>query len=140
MVSRGELVEIGGGFRVPEVMAESGARLVEVGTTNRTHLDDYRSAISRHDPALVLKVHQSNYRIVGFTEAVDVAALAALGVSLVVDLGSGLLDSATPWLAAGPPAGGAARKFRSNRSARHPARPPRRKWADRKPTAGGRGC
>ena len=104
VVSRGELVEIGGGFRVPEVMAESGARLVEVGTTNRTHLDDYRSAISRDDPALVLKVHQSNYRIVGFTEAVDVAALAALGVPLVVDLGSGLLDSATPWLAAGPPA------------------------------------
>jgi len=102
-VSRGELVEIGGGFRVPEVMAESGARLVEVGTTNRTRLDDYRSAVARDDPALLLKVHQSNYRIVGFTEAVDVGALARLGVPVVSDLGSGLLDAATPWLATGPP-------------------------------------
>ena len=104
VVSRGELVEIGGGFRVPEVMAESGARLVEVGTTNRTRLDDYTGALaSHHGVAALLKVHPSNYRIVGFTEAVPVAALAGLGPPVVVDLGSGLLDAATPWLAGGPP-------------------------------------
>ncbi|MBV9933093.1 MAG: L-seryl-tRNA(Sec) selenium transferase [Actinobacteria bacterium] len=99
-VSRGELVEIGGGFRVPEVMAQSGARLREVGTTNRTRLADYAAA----DADVVLKVHQSNYRIVGFTEAVDVRQLATLGRPVVVDQGSGLLDAATPWLADGPPA------------------------------------
>ncbi len=106
VVSRGELVEIGGGFRVPEVMAQSGARLVEVGTTNRTRLADYRSAVvGAADPiALVLKVHQSNYRIVGFTDSVDVAALAGLGPPVVADIGSGLLDAATPWLDGGPPA------------------------------------
>ena len=104
VVSRGELVEIGGGFRVPDVMAQSGARLVEVGTTNRTHPRDYERALaSSTDIALVLKVHQSNYRIVGFTAAVEVAELSVLGPPVVVDLGSGLLDAATPWLAAGPP-------------------------------------
>jgi L-seryl-tRNA(Ser) seleniumtransferase len=103
VVSRGELVEIGGGFRVPDVLAQSGARLVEVGTTNRTRLGDYRSALD-DDTALVLKVHQSNYRIVGFTESVAVRELAALGPPVVVDLGSGLLDAATPWLTGGPPA------------------------------------
>ena len=102
VVSRGELVEIGGGFRVPEVMEQSGATLAEVGTTNRTRLSDYRGAVS-DDTALVLKVHQSNYRIVGFTEAVEVAELATLGPPVVVDLGSGLLDAATPWLEEGPP-------------------------------------
>ena len=102
VVSRGELVEIGGGFRVPEVMVQSGAMLVEVGTTNRTRLADYRAALSG-DPALVLKVHQSNYRIVGFTASVAVDDLAPLGPPVVVDLGSGLLDAATPWLAEGPP-------------------------------------
>ena len=100
VVSRGELVEIGGGFRVPEVMDQSGARLVEVGTTNRTRLDDYRV----DDAAMVLKVHQSNYRVVGFTEDTSVAELATLGVPVVVDIGSGLLDAATPWLRDGPPA------------------------------------
>jgi len=104
VVSRGELVEIGGGFRVPEVMAQSGARLVEVGTTNRTRRADYAEAVAAHDPALLLKVHQSNYRIVGFTEDVGVPALAGLGVPVVADVGSGLLDSATPWLEGGPPA------------------------------------
>ncbi len=106
VVSRGELVEIGGGFRVPEVMAQSGARLREVGTTNRTRLDDYRRAVRDDgDPAaLVLKVHPSNYRIVGFTESVAIAALAGLGVPVAADLGSGLLDAATPWLPDGPPA------------------------------------
>ena len=103
VVSRGELVEIGGGFRVPEVMAQSGARLVEVGTTNRTHTLDYQRAVDSGDVGLVLKVHQSNYRIVGFTAAVAVGALAALGPPVVVDLGSGLLDAATPWLPDGPP-------------------------------------
>jgi L-seryl-tRNA(Ser) seleniumtransferase len=103
LVSRGELVEIGGGFRIPDVMAESGARLVEVGTTNRTRLADYRRALTG-DTALVLKVHQSNYRIVGFTEATTVTELAGLGPPLLVDAGSGLLDAATPWLPSGPPA------------------------------------
>ncbi|MGH9284987.1 MAG: L-seryl-tRNA(Sec) selenium transferase, partial [Acidimicrobiales bacterium] len=102
VVSRGELVEIGGGFRVPEVMAQSGAHLVEVGTTNRTRLGDYQAALTGRS-ALMLKVHQSNYRIVGFTEQVGVAALAGLGPPVVADLGSGLLDAATPWLAGGPP-------------------------------------
>ena len=105
VASRGELVEIGGGFRVPEVMAESGARLIEVGTTNRTRLADYAAAVeSRHGVAAVLKVHPSNYRIEGFTESVPVRDLAALGPPVLVDLGSGLLDAATPWLASGPPA------------------------------------
>jgi L-seryl-tRNA(Ser) seleniumtransferase len=102
VVSRGELVEIGGGFRVPEVLAQSGATLVEVGTTNRTRLADYRRAIA-DDTAVLLKVHTSNYRIVGFTETTPVASLAELGVPVVVDLGSGLLDAATPWLPEGPP-------------------------------------
>lgn len=101
-VSRGELVEIGGGFRVPDVMAQSGARLVEVGTTNRTRVADYEAVLD-DDLALVLKVHRSNYTISGFTEETSVASLATLPVPLVVDLGSGLLDAACPWLADGPP-------------------------------------
>ena len=103
-VSRGELVEIGGGFRVPEIVAQSGARLVEVGTTNRTRRRDYTAATEAGEVALCLRVHQSNYRIVGFTEAPNVAELADLGVPLVVDIGSGLLDEACQWLAGGPPA------------------------------------
>ena len=104
LVSRGELVEIGGAFRVPDVLRQSGAKLVEVGTTNRTRVGDYEAALADHPTtALVLKVHQSNYRIVGFTESVPVDALAALGPPVAVDLGSGLLDAATPWLAGGPP-------------------------------------
>ena len=99
-VSRGELVEIGGGFRVPDVMTASGARLVEVGTTNRTRAEDYEGALAHPggDVALLLKVHQSNYRIVGFTQTVEVPALVALGPPVVVDVGSGLLDANTPWL------------------------------------------
>jgi len=100
-VSRGELVEIGGGFRVPEVMAESGARLVEVGTTNRTRRDDYARVAG--DVAMLLKVHQSNYRITGFTEETSVADVASIGPPVLVDLGSGLLDAACPWLPGGPP-------------------------------------
>jgi L-seryl-tRNA(Ser) seleniumtransferase len=87
-------------------MAQSGARLVDVGTTNRTRLADYRQAVARPgaDPALVLKVHPSNYRIEGFVEDTPVDQLATLGVPVVADIGSGLLDAATPWLADGPPA------------------------------------
>ncbi len=105
-VSRGESVEIGGGFRVPEVMEESGARLIDVGTTNRTRVTDYRRAIDRpgSDIALLLKVHPSNYRIEGFTEGVGIHALAGLGPPVVADIGSGLLDAACPWLPGGPPA------------------------------------
>src|SRR6266487_2435910 len=97
VVSRGELVEIGGGFRVPEIMAESGCRLVEVGTTNRTRRSDYAAAVGA-DTALVLKVHASNYRMVGFVESAPVAELTSLGPPVMVDAGSGLLDEATPWL------------------------------------------
>ncbi len=102
-VSRGESVEIGGSFRVPDVMAQSGATLVDVGTTNRTRLDDYRRAIDGGDVALVLKVHPSNYRIEGFVESCSVAELANLDVPVVVDLGSGLVDAACPWLPGPPP-------------------------------------
>ena len=106
VVSRGESVEIGGGFRVPEVMEQSGARLVDVGTTNRTRLGDYRKAIERknNDVALILKVHPSNYRVEGFVEETPVDQLATLGVPVVSDIGSGLLDAACPWLSDGPPA------------------------------------
>jgi L-seryl-tRNA(Ser) seleniumtransferase len=97
VVSRGELVEIGGGFRVPEIMAESGCRLVEVGTTNRTRRADYERAVGA-ETALVLKVHASNYRMVGFVESTPVDALASLGPPVMVDSGSGLLDETTPWL------------------------------------------
>ncbi|HLM62935.1 MAG TPA: L-seryl-tRNA(Sec) selenium transferase [Acidimicrobiales bacterium] len=100
-VSRGELIEIGGGFRIPEIMELSGTRLVEVGTTNRTRAGDY-SAVAR-DAALLLKVHASNYRIEGFTGAATVSELAALGPPVVVDVGSGLLDAGCPWLPDGPP-------------------------------------
>ncbi|MEA3020977.1 MAG: L-seryl-tRNA(Ser) seleniumtransferase [Actinomycetota bacterium] len=99
-VSRGELIEIGGGFRIPDVLASSGAELVEVGTTNRTRLADYRTA---GEVALALKVHPSNYRLTGFTESVSVRDLVTLGAPVLVDIGSGLLDAATPWLPAGPP-------------------------------------
>jgi L-seryl-tRNA(Ser) seleniumtransferase len=103
VVSRGELVEIGGGFRVPDVLASSGARLKEVGTTNRTRFRDYENAITDLTAA-VLKVHTSNYRITGFTESTPVRDLTRLGLPIVVDLGSGLLDSRCPWLPGGPPA------------------------------------
>ena len=105
-VSRGESVEIGGAFRVPEVMEQSGARLVDVGTTNRTRLADYERAIVRpgNDVALVLKVHPSNYRIEGFVEDTSVRELAGLGVPVVADIGSGLVDATVPWIHGAPPA------------------------------------
>jgi L-seryl-tRNA(Ser) seleniumtransferase len=94
IVSRGELVEIGGSFRIPDVLRASGARLVEVGTTNRTHAADYERAITS-ETAVLLKVHQSNFAMVGFTKAVPVDELAAIGrkrgIPTVVDLGSGSL-------------------------------------------------
>jgi L-seryl-tRNA(Ser) seleniumtransferase len=108
LVSRGESVEIGGGFRVPEVMEQSGAVLVDVGTTNRTRRSDYERALARPGSrvALILKVHPSNYRVEGFVEDTPTAALAALpgSVPVVADIGSGLLDAACPWLPDGPPA------------------------------------
>jgi len=90
VISRGELVEIGDGFRIPELLAAGGARLREVGTTNRTHLADYADAIGP-DTGFVLKVHPSNFRIEGFAAGVPVSELTSLGVPVVADIGSGLL-------------------------------------------------
>jgi L-seryl-tRNA(Ser) seleniumtransferase len=106
LVSRGELVEIGGGFRIPEVIAQSGARLVEVGATNRTRLADYERALGPQT-RVILKTHPSNYRILGFTESVPREPLAALahahGLAFVEDLGSGaLIDMARFGLPAEP--------------------------------------
>ncbi len=106
VVSRGQLVEIGGSFRLPEVFATSGARLREVGTTNRTRLADYEAAIGP-DTAALIRVHASNYRIVGFTESVAIAALAALahakGIWAIDDIGSGALGPGRPPGPAGEP-------------------------------------
>ena len=100
VISRGELVEIGGSFRVPDIMRKSGARLVEVGTTNRTHLDDYRRALSAASGAIV-SVHRSNFAIEGFVASVSAAALAPLadetGVPLLHDFGSGLMLDLSAW-------------------------------------------
>ena len=94
IISRGQLVEIGGGFRIPDVLRQSGATLVEVGTTNRTHLSDFRDAISP-ETALLLRVHSSNFKQIGFTAEVSLADMVALahsvGLPVVDDLGSGTL-------------------------------------------------
>ncbi len=94
IVSRGQLIEIGGSFRIPAVMEQSGSRLCEVGTTNKTHLTDYQQAIT-DETALLMKVHTSNYRIIGFTEEVSTAELVKLGnqynIPVLDDLGSGML-------------------------------------------------
>jgi L-seryl-tRNA(Ser) seleniumtransferase len=98
IVSRGELVEIGGGFRVPEILAQSGCRLIEVGTTNRTRAADYTAALDANPGAMIVRVHRSNFALVGFTETPAVSELASLArekkVLLLHDLGSGALDPA----------------------------------------------
>jgi L-seryl-tRNA(Ser) seleniumtransferase len=106
IVSRGELIEIGGSFRIPEIMAKSGARLAEVGTTNRTRADDYRDALGS-DTGIIVKVHRSNFALAGFVAeatAVELATLAAeSGVPLLHDLGSGLMISLDEYGLSGEP-------------------------------------
>ena len=97
IVSRGQLVEIGDGFRIPDLLEATGARLREVGTTNRVSPADYAAAVGP-DTAFVLKVHPSNFVVTGFTRSVDVDELTSLGVPVVADIGSGLLDAGTPWI------------------------------------------
>lgn len=95
VVSRGELIEIGGGFRIPEIVERAGTRLLEVGTTNRTRLSDYATALERGDVRALLKVHRSNFRVTGFTEEVGVEAMVDLargpGLPVIYDVGSGLM-------------------------------------------------
>jgi len=106
IVSRGELVEIGGSFRIPDIMARSGARVVEVGTTNRTHPQDYERALTP-DSRVLLKVHRSNFQVTGFTADVAVVELAELaharGLACVYDLGSGLMINLSDWGLSGEP-------------------------------------
>jgi L-seryl-tRNA(Ser) seleniumtransferase len=105
-VSRGELIEIGGSYRLPELMDASGCRLIEVGTTNRTRIGDFRAAVGG-DTAMLLKVHPSNYRVAGFSEEAPLEEMVALGresaLPTVFDIGSGLIDERAPWLAGPPP-------------------------------------
>jgi L-seryl-tRNA(Ser) seleniumtransferase len=102
LIARSQLVEIGGGFRIPDVMKQSGAKLVEVGTTNRTHLRDFQEAVTGKT-ALLLRAHHSNFKIIGFTTEPTLAELCSLGLPVVDDLGSGaLLDTATFGLAHEP--------------------------------------
>ena len=105
-VSRGELIEIGGSYRLPELMAASHAHMVEVGTTNRTHRSDYERAMTA-GTTLLLKVHPSNYRVMGFSEDTALADLVEVGrshnVPVAFDVGSGLLDDNVPWLDGPPP-------------------------------------
>jgi L-seryl-tRNA(Ser) seleniumtransferase len=107
IVSRGELIEIGGGFRVPDVCARSGAQLVEVGTTNRTRLADYEKALAEGGVAAILRVHQGNFRQIGFVERPDPKKLAELaharGALLIEDLGGGAMIDLTPWGLEGEP-------------------------------------
>jgi L-seryl-tRNA(Ser) seleniumtransferase len=107
VISRGELIEIGGSFRLPELMAAAGVWLIEVGTTNRTRRADYEEAI-RAETAMILKVHPSNYRTIGFTEEAGYGSLAELAhrhhLPFIADIGSGLLDAEVPWMPGPPPA------------------------------------
>ncbi len=100
IISRGQLVEIGGSFRIPDVMSRSGARMVEVGATNRTHLFDYENVI-QEETGLLLKVHTSNFRVIGFTSEVPIRELVILGnkhgIPVMEDLGSGSLIDLSPW-------------------------------------------
>ncbi|MGX8715349.1 MAG: L-seryl-tRNA(Sec) selenium transferase [Lachnospiraceae bacterium] len=100
ILSRGEMVEIGGSFRVPEIMEQSGARLVEIGTTNKTKLSDYENHITP-DTSALLKVHTSNYKVIGFTESVSIKELKELGrrynLPVIYDMGSGLMTDLTPY-------------------------------------------
>jgi L-seryl-tRNA(Ser) seleniumtransferase len=102
VVSRGQLVEIGGAFRIPEVVAQAGARLVEVGTTNRTRLSDYRRAIGS-DTGAALRAHPSNFRTLGFVEQVEIEELCTLSVPVIDDVGSGVLAQEIELLADEPP-------------------------------------
>jgi L-seryl-tRNA(Ser) seleniumtransferase len=101
VVSRGQLIEIGGGFRIPEVVAQAGAHLVEVGTTNRTRLADYAAALGERTGA-ILRAHPSNFRTLGFTEEVEIEALCGLGVPVIDDVGSGVLADGLDLLAGEP--------------------------------------
>jgi L-seryl-tRNA(Ser) seleniumtransferase len=101
IVSRGQLVEIGGSFRVPDVVAQSGASLVEVGTTNRTRLSDYEAAVGERTGA-IMRAHQSNFRTVGFVEEPSIEDLCSLGVPVIDDVGSGALAEGVPELADEP--------------------------------------
>jgi L-seryl-tRNA(Ser) seleniumtransferase len=102
VVSRGQLIEIGGAFRIPDVVAQAGARLVEVGTTNRTRLSDYAAALGEHTGA-ILRAHPSNFRTLGFVEEVEIEALCGLGVAVIDDVGSGVLAGDLELLAGEPP-------------------------------------
>jgi L-seryl-tRNA(Ser) seleniumtransferase len=104
IVSRGELVEIGGGFRIPEVIAQAGATMIEVGTTNRTRLADYERALEAGGrESVVLRVHQSNFRTVGFVQRPSIEELCSLGAPVIDDVGSGVLAPGLPLLADEPP-------------------------------------
>jgi L-seryl-tRNA(Ser) seleniumtransferase len=102
VVSRGQLIEIGGAFRIPEVVAQAGARMVEVGTTNRTRLADYATALG-DDTGAILRAHPSNFRTLGFVEAVEIEVLCGLGVPVIDDVGSGVLADDLALLADEPP-------------------------------------
>ena len=140
VISRGEMVEIGDGFRLPDLIASTGARLREVGTTNRVSRDDYAAAIGP-DTGCMLKVHPSNFRVEGFTAAVPVAELAELGVPVVVDVGSGLL-APHPLLPDEPDVTDrAARRRRGrHRQRRQAARRPAGRPASRRPPTPCSGC
>jgi L-seryl-tRNA(Ser) seleniumtransferase len=103
IVSRGQLIEIGGAFRIPDVVAQAGVPLVEVGTTNRTRLADYEGALADHPDAVVLRAHPSNFRTVGFVEEVPVERLCELGVPVIDDVGSGVLADDAAVLGDEPP-------------------------------------